>query len=167
MKTYKLTTPERERIRSWLEKRPESSDIPKVWDFERDNGTVLQISRSTQYFGSEWKTRTAFIVDSNFPLMMSGPIKAGTNIKPPSKSQPKKVVFQVHTDAKKKAMHANKGAFVKAIDAEMHALKQQVHEYVNKPSPVLDALFSSAYPDDYLLPECPACGEPGCVCYEG
>ena len=151
MKTFKLTTLERVRIRSWLEKRPGSSDLPKVWDFDREDGGTIQISRVTQYFGQDWKVRIAFIVETNYPILMSTPIPAGKDSKgtKPGKMVPKnyatepdadgKVTFKVHVsdDHKKhldiykasmKKVKKNKGAFALAVAAEMHALEQHIKQ---------------------------------------
>ncbi len=157
---------ERDRIRSWLEKRPESSDLPKVWDFDRADGSTLQISRVTQYFGQDWKVRIAFIVETNYPILMSTPIQAqqdGKGKKPAKKVVPK--------DYAKMA----KAGSIPTVDLD--ELLAGINKEIHTPNVLLVPEKPWAWDDDQTHMDvhlealkamtCPSCGEPGCHCYEG
>lgn len=149
MSTFKLTTNERERIRSWVEKRPESSDLPKDWAFQRDDGTELVISRVTQYLppSNRWKVRIAYILDTGYPILMSGPLVGGADTKKAKpkptlkkkaaikKAHGKTVAFKIEPPTPKK------GSFAKALNMEMKALEDfylaQTQSWLDNTNPLI------------------------------
>lgn len=115
MATYKFTAKERQRIRLWLEKRPNADTLKKQWPFERENGDVLPITRCTQYIpGGKWKVRIAYVEADGYPIASSGPIAANIDAKgkPQNKANlvPKAYAWddhETHVQAAKDAMKAH------------------------------------------------------------
>lgn len=125
--TYKLTSQDRERIRSWLEKKPQSNDIPKLWHFESEGGAIIPITRVTQYIpGGQWKVRIAYTEDGGYPLLMSGPLLA--------KSETKKPV-----PPKSGLVPKNYAEIVEKTKAQLA-----------KPSPIWDMDYGLAHPDFHI-----------------
>lgn len=151
--SLKLTSAERLRIKAWLEKDPKSEDKNGAIDLTRDDGTFIRLRRTTQYYGDSWKVRTAYEVESNFPVCHSSPLPYGSNIK--TKTGPKWVMTpKFDPPAESKAV-GNPGAFAKAMEKEMANMKSQMKQYLATPSPMWDFLTkvepaASAAPDSYV-----------------
>lgn len=137
--SLKLTSAERLRIKAWLEKDPKSEDTASTIDMNRDDGTFIRLRRTTHYYGDSWKVRTAYEVESNFPICHSSPLPYGSNVK--TKTGPKWVMTPKFDPPAESKAAQNKGAFAKAIDAEMKNLKKQYAKQLNAPSAWDSLLF--------------------------
>lgn len=133
-----LTSAERARIKAWLEKDPKTEDSGSSLTLTREDGTELNVRRSTQYYGENWKVRTAYDVRTHFPLAHSSPLPYGSNVK--TKTGPKWVMTPKFDPPAESKAAQNKGAFAKAIDAEMKNLKKQYAKQLNAPT-VWDSLL--------------------------
>lgn len=185
--SLKLTSAERLRIKAWLEKDPKSEDTASAIDMNRDDGTFIRLRRTTHYYGNSWKVRTAYEVESNFPVCHSSPLPYGSNTK--TKTGPKWVMTPKFDPPAESKAAQNKGAFAAALDMELKAMKKGISKQLQVPNSVWDSILFGPKPDadgkvtfkvqkpkagkGVLTPSepeptaCPACGEPGCCCYEG
>lgn len=143
--SLKLTSAERLRIKAWLEKDPKSEDTASAIDMNRDDGTFIRLRRTTHYYGNSWKVRTAYEVESNFPVCHSSPLPYGSNTK--TKTGPKWVMTPKFDPPAESKAKANPGAFAKAIEAEMQTMKKGMKEYLQSPSSAWDAILFGPKPD--------------------
>lgn len=135
----KMSNADRMRLKSWLEKDPNSEDKGKY--LEMDGVTY---ARTTTYFGpsNEWKVRIAYNLETGYPLVMSSPIPGGQDSK--KQAMNVKMVPKLPAKAAPKKPAGGKGkpytpnAFQKAMEVEMEQLKQQTKKYLSKPSIIWD-----------------------------
>lgn len=113
----------RELIRLWADKAPECGSTEKPRAFPDVNGVEVELSRNTVYNGA-WKFRYAFVQETGFPVVMGGPIPHHKDTQQPNGklSKPKSALFPSIQSAKAN----NKGAFAKAVEAEMNKAKAVV-----------------------------------------
>jgi hypothetical protein len=143
----KLTHDERLRIKQWLEKDPASGDKDSSLTITRADGSEAEFRRTTQYYGENWKVRTAWERKTQFPVCHSSPLPYGSQMKtidttnmvpkfedPPQKEVPAKV-------------KANPGAFAKALDAELKQQKKAMKQFLNAPSVWDSFLWKDPKPD--------------------
>ena len=121
----------------WLEKRPNADTLKKEFDFLRDDGTVLPLTRITQYMpNGKWKVRIAYCQEDGYPIQASGPI--ATHIDGKAGGQQKKPI--------------KKGAFAKVATAAMEEHVQHIKAQLTTPSPLWNVIEKQAEPapDGYV-----------------
>ena len=169
MKKFKFTAAERIRVQRWLEKHVKSEDTQKTLMFATDAGDEVHLSRTTTYLpghGGPWKVRTAYVTDTGYPVMTTGPLPSHIDNKGggPKKQHeyiqtedlpspsiipgPSTVTFKIQPPAAKKKAVANKDAFAKVLAAELkateeHLLKQIQHQ-INNPNALIKYFVGDA-----------------------
>lgn len=141
----KFTNAERLRIKLWLEKHYKSRDKAATLEFVTDSGATVELARITQYLpGGDWKIRTAYLRHTGYPVMTTGGIPAASIGKGKKPASPYKMVPKLPKQESvipgygpvPDSVKSNKGAFAKALDAEMASLKKSMTAQLMAPNPI-------------------------------